>query len=163
MHHPNDFRITPCGVTRTVSRNSTRSFDWGSFGFAMTIPGEILIVEDQPLVARQVATVAARFAVARIVGTVEAARAVLAGKDPLGAAIIDLGLPDGSGFDVVEVAREERGELPILVLTGHNDPDVINRANLLRAEFVCKQDWTENVESFLRRVEENIARGHATP
>jgi diguanylate cyclase (GGDEF)-like protein/PAS domain S-box-containing protein len=37
--------------------------------------------------------------------------------------LLDLTLPDSSGLDTVQAGRQAAGALPIIVLTGHDDPD----------------------------------------
>jgi DNA-binding response OmpR family regulator len=54
------------------------------------------------------------------------------------AAIVDIGLPDGSGLDLIEWIRSVRPLTPVLVLSGRCDPDVVNRVYDLAAEYVVK-------------------------
>jgi two-component system vancomycin resistance associated response regulator VraR len=67
-------------------------------------------------------------------------------------AIIDVMLPDGSGLDFAEELREQHPITPMLILTGHAEPEFINRAHSLRAEYVCKPFFQDNLKEFLRRV-----------
>jgi DNA-binding NarL/FixJ family response regulator len=67
------------------------------------------------------------------------------------AAIVDVGLPDGDGLDVVAALRKRSPDMPILVLTGSNEPSTINRAQLLRAEFVVKPFFKDNLARFVQR------------
>ncbi|MDB4994794.1 MAG: hypothetical protein JWM74_2226 [Myxococcaceae bacterium] len=66
------------------------------------------------------------------------------------AVIADISLPDGSGLDVVEHAREARPTMPLLVLTGSNEPRHINRAAALGARFVCKPCSAEELLPFVQ-------------
>lgn len=65
------------------------------------------------------------------------------------AAIVDIGLPDGSGLDVVRSLRERRPGLPVLVLTGHDDRALANEAQGLGASFAYKPVSVENLDVFL--------------
>jgi DNA-binding NarL/FixJ family response regulator len=71
-------------------------------------------------------------------GTVSGALKQLAGYSPWIAFIVDLGLPDGSGFDFLSVARAKDRNVPALVLTGDNEHDVINAAFDLLAQCVFR-------------------------
>jgi DNA-binding NarL/FixJ family response regulator len=70
---------------------------------------------------------------------------------PLRGAIIDLSLPDGSGFDVIEAIRSSDSDLPILVLSGSVESADVNRSQYLGAEYCYKPLETENLRGFLRR------------
>ena len=81
----------------------------------------ILLVEDSP---RVVETLTA--ALTREGHKVEVAGSCATARDAFGAAefelaIIDIGLPDGSGLDVCRGARREGHALPILLLTARTD------------------------------------------
>jgi len=98
----------------------------------------MLIVEDEPsLSTTLVRHVEAHFAPVTAASRRAAIDAVEDGEEVV-AAIVDLGLPDGNGLDVVTALRRRSPDMPILVLTGSNDPATINHAQLLRAEYVVK-------------------------
>jgi CheY-like chemotaxis protein len=81
--------------------------------------------------------------------TVQSARAAL--TEYLDGALVDLRLPDGSGFNVIEAARSQRRDVPVLVLTGVGDSTSINRAQRMGVEYACKPVDAENVHCFLSR------------
>jgi DNA-binding NarL/FixJ family response regulator len=111
----------------------------------------LLIVEDDP-VCRETIDLASREWFEPIVApTVGEATAIVDTAIDLAGAVIDIGLPDGSGFEVIERLRARVGEIPILVLTAAHDPEIINRAHSMRAEFVCKPFYFENLLQFMRR------------
>ena len=68
------------------------------------------------------------------------------------AAIVDIGLPDGSGLDLVEELRGRCPEMPIAILSASLEPSLINRAQLLNCTYVCKPDFGHNLRSFVRAV-----------
>lgn len=104
------------------------------------------------------------------VGSVAEARAALdSANSPWLGAVIDIGLPDGSGFDVALAFRERQPAAPILIATGRNDADVINRAHAERMELLHKPFPFDEVRRFVerareadavpdQRIEETIAR-----
>jgi DNA-binding NarL/FixJ family response regulator len=70
------------------------------------------------------------------------------------AAIVELRLPDGLGFDVVHAMRVRCRQAPSLVLATSIEPDHINRAQLMGVEYACKPVRRENVDQFLSRCRE---------
>ncbi len=117
----------------------------------MSPPGHLLVVEDEVSNAQTLCRVLQRFRVTEIAGSVREATAVLATHQRWTGLVVDIGLPDGSGLDVVAVARRTMPLVPVLVLTGRNDRTVINRAHQLRAEFVCKPATDADLYGFVRR------------
>jgi DNA-binding NarL/FixJ family response regulator len=115
-------------------------------------PGLILVVEDESLVARALShwVLAAGWRV-RTVASVQSSRVAL--NERIDGALVDLGLPDGSGFEVIDAARRRQHDVPILVLTGGGDTASINRAQRMGVEYACKPADAENVRCFLRRCE----------
>lgn len=121
---------------------------------------EILIVEDDAVLARVLARRIASTCPTRIVGTIEAVRALRAEGKSWAGAIVDIRLPDGSGLDLLESLRGDGWDGPALVLTGHLAPELVNRASKLRATYVVKPAPDENLRSFLAelsRGERNVA------
>ncbi len=106
----------------------------------------LLVVDDTAVVGRAIERLARdRFEVhhAASAAAARAAPADLAG------AIVDLLLPDGSGFDVVAALRERQPELPVLLLTAVFDRRVLVRAHAARVEYLCKPAPLRNIEAFL--------------
>lgn len=85
-------------------------------------PVHILMVEDDPDFIRYALTASSSFNV--LVTSCQSVQEALAclKKEKFGGYIIDLQLPDGSGFDIIKKIREQ-GDLPIAVVTGvyHDD------------------------------------------
>jgi DNA-binding NarL/FixJ family response regulator len=110
---------------------------------------KLLIVEDDPSLGRSLHRGTRGFFEPVIAGSVKQALEILdAGLDVAGA-VVDIGLPDG--FEVVAALRALSEEVPVLVLTGSNDPAAINRAHALRAEYVCKPEFLANLQQFVQR------------
>lgn len=88
-------------------------------------PLRVMIVDDVALIRRSFAAVLRRDGHTAIeAGTV--AEAIEHCRDPLDLVLLDLGLPDGDGLEVIEALRAHCGEdgraAPVLVLTGSTDP-----------------------------------------
>lgn len=112
---------------------------------------KILIVEDEPSLSTTLVRSTDTYFVPVIAGSKAEAIAKVKGGLDVAAAIVDVGLPDGDGLDVVAALRKQAADVPILVLTGSNDPQTINRAQLLRAEYVVKPFFQDNVARFVQR------------
>lgn len=67
------------------------------------------------------------------------------------ALVLDAVLADGSGFELLAQVQELGLSLPALVLTSQYDRESVNRADSLRAEFLCKPPAEESLTSFARR------------
>jgi DNA-binding NarL/FixJ family response regulator len=107
----------------------------------------VLVVEDEQLLASGMRRALLRTQEVEIVSTVAAALEQLLPPHEWSAIIVDVGLPDGDGLEVVRAARAAFPLLPILVLTGRHDHRTINEAHRLRASFRCKPvDATELME-----------------
>jgi DNA-binding NarL/FixJ family response regulator/GNAT superfamily N-acetyltransferase len=107
------------------------------------------LVEDDEVVARSLARLLRAHGKVQVVGSVAAAIAAIDAQAWV-AVIADITLPDGSGLDVVEHAHEARPTMPLLVLTGSNEPRHINRAAALGARFVCKPCTADELLPFVQ-------------
>lgn len=112
---------------------------------------KLLIVEDDPALGRSLQRGTRAYFDVLMTTSLDAAFEVLDNKVTIAAAVVDINLPDGTGFDVVETLRQRDRNLPVLILTGSNDPATINRAHALRVEFVCKPFFSENLSQFVQR------------
>ncbi len=86
----------------------------------------VLLVEDEPgdaNLARQAlrASTETRFNVVWVTTLAETIRSLR--QDKFDVLLLDLSLPDSSGFETVHAVRLEAGDLPLIVLTGHDDTD----------------------------------------
>lgn len=109
-----------------------------------------LIVEDDEAIARSLSRLFGRHRTVRHVATAAAARSALEGNVPFVALVVDIGLPDGSGLDVLTAARARWPRLPALVLTGSHKPANINRSFKLHARYLCKPGTAADFETFIR-------------
>jgi DNA-binding NarL/FixJ family response regulator len=117
---------------------------------ATRVLGSILLVENELQTARSFSRwIAAKGWEIQTARDVASAWAALSSS--FRGLVVDLSLPDGSGFDVIARARESQPDLPVLIVTGCVDSSAINRAQRLRAEYACKPDVAENVRAFLDR------------
>ena len=117
----------------------------------MEATGAFLVVEDDPNTASVLVRLLSRIRPTDVAVSVREARTILTPWRRWTALVVDIGLPDGSGIDVVTHARSMFPLLPVLVLTGHNERKLINRSNELRAEFVCKPAEGDELMGFARR------------
>lgn len=90
----------------------------------------MVIVEDHSLIRdglRMLLALERDFQLVGEAGDVAAARALIASRQPA-IAMIDVGLPDGDGIDLVEELRDSHPALRVLVLTGDLRSDTVARA-----------------------------------
>jgi len=93
------------------------AFRWRSSDYAITVPLRILIVEDEPVLARHLAEAAcgSGYAVDR---AADGERAdLLAQSETYDAVILDLGLPKVDGLTLLRRRREQGVTTPVLILT----------------------------------------------
>lgn len=83
----------------------------------MTKP--ILIIEDEPALASAVARVCQRLGYAsRLCSSAKRGLHAIE-HESFALAIIDIGLPDASGLDVLAAAREKHPSMPVIIITAH--------------------------------------------
>src|SRR6187551_2854556 len=119
----------------------------------------LLLVEDDANVAQ---TLAARLGgegfLVTHAGSVAAARAALA-QQKFHAAVLDVGLPDGSGFDVARHLREVSPWTAMLFLTAHGTPeDRIHGLELGADDYMTKPFVFREL---LLRIQNMLKRAHA--
>jgi DNA-binding NarL/FixJ family response regulator len=108
-----------------------------------------LVVEDDPALRRALSRIIRRYGEAVGVATVREGQALASDGSRWSGLFIDLGLPDGSGLDVLAWARAAHNRAPAMVLTGWADPDAINAAFDMHAHYVVKPFSTERIKRFL--------------
>lgn len=83
----------------------------------------------------------------------------LLAKDPFDAVLLDLGLPDAAGLDALERILMGAPQLPVVVLTGRDDPDLAIEAIQRGAEeYVIKDRVLSNHGNLSRIVRYAVAR-----
>jgi CheY-like chemotaxis protein len=79
----------------------------------------VLLAEDEFLIRAVLVDALGELGIACIeAGTGQEALDVVKGQIPLGAIIVDIGLPDMSGERVIEAAREHRPDTPVIRCSG---------------------------------------------
>lgn len=110
-----------------------------------------LVVEDEEVWQRTLAHELRSFGHHHIASSKEHAMQLFRLQPEWAGLIVDLVLPDGNGFDLIEALRETNVNCPALVVTNHREHDFINRAHELDAEFLCKPPERESIHAFARR------------
>lgn len=78
-------------------------------------------------------------------------------EDTFDLAIMDVNLPDGSGFDLCREVKAVKPELPVIFLTANDlEQDVLNGFDLGAEDYITKPF---NIKILLRRVEVALRRG----
>ena len=112
----------------------------------------VLIVEDDPAIGKAIARLTPKLLDSRLTTSVEQALRAVEEITGFAGAIVDIGLPDGSGLQVVNAIREQYATVPVMVLTSKLDRTLINEAHALGAEYVCKPEFGGNLRRFFERL-----------
>ena len=120
-----------------------------------------LVVEDSPPVSRVIERVLRKFGDVHVAESVSDGLKALESIGAIDALVVDVGLPDGTGFDVLEAARARRSDLPCLVLTGQDDHPTIKQAQLVGAEYLPKPTSPKHLEAFGERCVAPVRRQEA--
>jgi len=107
-----------------------------------------LVVDDEPIASRSIERVLGRFGNVTVASSAREGRARLAAGGAWFGFVIDLWLPDGSGLDLLALARERLPLSPALLLSGDMDPRAVNAAFALDARCLCKPCPTEHLRQF---------------
>ena len=119
-------------------------------------PIGVLIVEDDPLLRADLGRSLAATPGLRVVGsagTAREARKLLQGSPAPSVLLVDLGLPDGDGVDLIRVLGERAPEAKALVLSVFADEERVVRALAAGAQgYVLKDASPEEVTRAIRDV-----------
>ncbi|WP_407714624.1 LuxR C-terminal-related transcriptional regulator [Comamonas testosteroni] len=122
------------------------------------LPSPLLVVEDEPLIRNRLESILRGLGYADdaliFCGTLKQARAQLA-EHPVAMALVDLGLPDGSGIDLISQLRAADPGMGILVISAWSTEDAILSALRAGANgYVLKErddlEVTLSIRSVLR-------------
>lgn len=116
-----------------------------------------LVVEDVVMLRDALVRALSLHGHVEAVGSCAMARQAL-GQRRFDSLIVDVGLPDGSGLDLVSPARQKWPGIWVLVLTGHSDHAIVSRAHELGVRYLLKPFETEQLKV---HVEETRARRNA--
>jgi len=119
--------------------------------------GRFLLVEDDALLALSLVRGISAYGATTVAETVARAIDALTAQTGWSALLIDVGLPDGSGFDVLAAARTLCLTTPAVILTGSQETDSINRAFDLGAQYLVKPVSQRRIVSF---IEQALAAPH---
>jgi len=108
-----------------------------------------LIIEDDIRFARALARFFGRHGCAEVAHTNAEAAQQLAGDVIWSGLVVDVGLPDGSGLDLLESLRCRGDRTPALVLTGQVEFAVMRRAELCGALFLPKPPEGRHLNAFI--------------
>lgn len=114
-----------------------------------------MVVEDEACVARVLVKALAPHGRVDLVTSVAQARGAME-TNVFSAIIVDVGLPDGSGLDLVAVVRGRDPKVPVLVVSGRVDADRLAEAHALDVHYLLKPVESRELALFVDR-----ARKHA--
>ncbi|HEY1329265.1 MAG TPA: response regulator transcription factor [Casimicrobiaceae bacterium] len=123
----------------------------------------ILVVEDDALLAAGLASILARASHTVFPARTAAEAMALISREALDLVILDIGLPDIDGFDVLKRIRAERGNVAVLVLTARDAvEDRVRGLDLGADDYLTKpfsiDEFEARVRALLRRSERLAAR-----
>lgn len=116
----------------------------------------ILLVEDDPVLTRSIKRGLTDTGYhVKTAGNIAAARVKLS-ESPTHLLLLDIGLPDGSGFDFLEEIQKQHHGLPVIILTARDTvPDKIRGLDLGADDYLVKpfefQELTARIRARLRR------------
>jgi two-component system, NarL family, invasion response regulator UvrY len=117
----------------------------------------VLVVDDEPEVVLTIDRLLRRSWPLVVADSWNQAHSVIEAAPALSCAIVDIGLPDGSGLDLLSPLREAYTLLPVLVLTAHCEAALINKAQAFGVEYLVKPDFADGLRAFAARVAANEA------
>lgn len=127
----------------------------------------ILVVEDEPAIADTIvyALQTEGFAAHWCTTSAEALRVLdeTPAKEPIMLAILDVGLPDGNGFDLFKKMQAQHADMPVIFLTARaSEIDRVVGLELGADDYVAKpfspRELVARVRTVLRRLDRATAR-----
>ncbi len=121
----------------------------------LPVKARILIVDDHVIVRQGIAQLVNRepdLDVCQEAGDADSAIAVLR-DTPVDLAIVDISLPGTSGIELVKLMRDAQPQLPVLVMSMHDEALYSDRAFRAGAKgYVMKQEATEKLLAAIRKI-----------
>lgn len=114
-----------------------------------------LIAEDDELVGRVLVRTLSEHGRTELVTTIEDARSALK-KRSFTAVVVDVGLPDGSGLDLITDARSHDPSIAALVVSGGVDERRLAEAHHLGAHYLLKPVDTRQLGLFAVRMRSKV-------
>ncbi|WP_186115362.1 response regulator transcription factor [Burkholderia gladioli] len=107
------------------------------------VPGPLLIVDDEPLMQRRLTTILTSLGYSDdallFAGSLSEARAIRA-TQPCAIALVDIGLPDGSGIELIREWHEADPALPIVVIsTWSTGPTIVGALQAGATGYLLKE------------------------
>lgn len=124
----------------------------------------LLLVEDDRLLADGLASQLEKSGFSVDVTHSAAEAAILGGQEDYKACVLDLGLPDGNGLDVLKKWRRSKVTLPVLILTARGDwQDKVNGLKAGADDYLAKPFQAEELIARLNAlVRRSEGRVHST-
>jgi DNA-binding NarL/FixJ family response regulator len=119
-----------------------------------------LIAEDDELVGRILVRTLSEHGRTELVTSIEDARTALKTKS-FTAVVVDVGLPDGSGLDVITDAREQDPGVSALIVSGGVDERRLAEAHHLGASYLLKPVDTRQLGLFAVRMRAKLRQRDA--
>ena len=118
-----------------------------------------LIAEDDELVGRILVRALSEHGDAVLVTTIEEARSALK-QQSFDAVVVDVGLPDGSGLDLIMDARSHDPRMSALIVSGRVDERRLAEAHHLGVSFLLKPVDTRELGIFAVRTRSKMRARH---
>lgn len=115
-----------------------------------------LVVEDHPLIGSTIQRALSRHGQTELADTRAKALALIADGTYDGV-VADVGLPDGSGFDVVREVKRVSPNVPVLILSAEVDHGRLREADAHDATYLLKPPAISDIDRFATRVKEAAA------
>jgi two-component system response regulator QseB len=123
----------------------------GTFKLAMVQDFSFLIAEDDELVGKLMRRALAKHGDVVLVSTAAGARRALRERGSFTGVVVDISLPDGSGFDVLAVARAGNPSVAALIVSGSVDERRLAEAHRLSAAYLLKPVDIAELDRFAAR------------
>jgi DNA-binding NarL/FixJ family response regulator len=117
-----------------------------------------LIAEDDAMVGRVLVRALSEHGRTDLVTTVAGARAALS-RCAYSAVVVDVGLPDGSGLELITAARRQYPGMSALIVSGGVDERRLAEAHDLGASYLLKPVDTKQLDLFAQRMRTRL-RSH---